>query len=71
MCGLEGRREHPGGEATLELLLLCLLAGSLREACGFSEAALAAFQGSVLWFQGPSGAACDSYSLVCARAKAA
>ena len=39
---------HPGSqalyaevEATLELVLLCLLASTVREASGFSEAALA------------------------------
>ena len=40
-------------EATLELVLLCLLASTVREASGFSEAALAKLQVSVLWLRGP------------------
>lgn len=40
VCGLEDRNEHTEVEATLELLLLCLLASTIREAFGFSGAAV-------------------------------
>lgn len=40
VCGLEDRNEHTEVEATLELLLLCPLASTIREAFGFSGAAL-------------------------------
>ena len=56
---MEGRGEHAEVEATLELVLLCLLASTVREASGFSEAALAKFQVSILWLRGPPEAACD------------
>ena len=68
---MEGRREHAEVEATLELLLLCLLASTVREAFGFSEAAIAEVQVSVLWLQGHSEAACDICLLVHVRAEAA
>lgn len=45
---MEGRGEHAEVEATLELVL-CLLASTVREAFGFSEAALAKSSG----FAGP------------------
>ena len=61
MRGLEGRGEHAKVEATLELVLLCLLASTVRDTLGFSEAALAKFQVSTLWLRGPSEAACDIY----------
>lgn len=58
-------------EATLELVLLCLLASTVREAFGCSEAALAKFQVSVLWLRRPSEAACDICLLVRVGAEAA
>lgn len=69
--GLEGRGEHADVEATLELVLLCLLASTVREASGFSEAALANFQVSILWLRGPPEAACDISLLLHVRAEAA
>lgn len=66
-----GRGEHAEVEATLELVLLCLLASTVSEAFGFSEAALAELQVSVLWLRGPSEAACDICLLVHVAAEAA
>lgn len=62
--------KHAEMEAMLLLLLLCSVTSTIREAFGFSGAALAEVQASVLWLRRHSEATCDICLLVYVRAEA-
>lgn len=59
VCGLEGRSEHTEVEAALQLICCAHWQVQIREAFGFSGAALAEVHMSVLRLRGHSEAACD------------